>query len=73
MSSETLFFFTIEFQLACQDSTFHQKVNTKIKGVLTGYTVAMVTCNVSKNDLTCSPLIGHLFDIIIVASTENEY
>ena len=40
---------------------------------LTGYTVAMVTCNVQKMAITCLPAIGHLFDFIIVGSTEKDF
>ena len=38
---------------------------------LTGYTLAMVTLNVQTIIITCSSVIAHLFDTIIVASTEN--
>ena len=31
----------------------------------------MATCNVKKIIITCSAVIGHLFDTIIVASTER--
>ena len=37
----------------------------------TGLTVAMVTGDVMKMTTTCSAMIGHLFDIIIVAATDN--
>ena len=43
----------------------------KIKGVfLTGYIVAMVTYYVTKIIITCSPMIGHLFDTFILTSTD---
>ena len=44
-----------------------------MKGVLTGYTVAMVTCNVQKITIPCPPVIGHLFDTITVWSTEKDF
>ncbi len=44
----------------------------KIKGVLTGFTVAMVTNDVMKMTSTCSTMMGHLFDIIMVAATDRD-
>ena len=44
----------------------------KLRVFLTGYTVAMVKCYVKKIIITCSPMIEHLFDAIIFASTERE-
>ena len=39
---------------------------------LTRLTVAMATNDVMKMATTCSALIGNLFDIIIVAATDND-
>ena len=46
-------------------------VEVEIRGFLTG--VAMVTSDVRKITTTHSPIIGHLFDVIIVASTDNYF
>ena len=43
-----------------------------IKGVLTALTVAMVTSDVMELTTTCSAMIGHLIDIIIVAATDKD-
>ena len=43
----------------------------KIKGVLTGLIVAMVTNDVMKMATTCLVMIGCLFDILIVVATDN--
>jgi len=42
----------------------------KIKGVLAGYSVAMVTYSVMIT--TCQPMIGQSFDTMIVAAIDNE-
>ena len=44
-----------------------------IKGLLGGHTVAMVTYCVTKMITTCSPMIGQLFDAVIVASSDEEW
>ncbi len=41
-------------------------LKVKIGVFNTGYTVAMVTCNVKKIITTCSPVIGHLLNTITV-------
>lgn len=41
-------------------------------GLLTGCAVAVVTFCVTKMTITCLPVIGHLIDAIIMASTEKE-
>ena len=48
------------------------QVQLKLRVFLTGCTVAMVTCYVKKIIITCSPMIEHLFDAIIFASTGRE-
>ena len=47
-----------------------EALKVKIKGVLTGCSVAMVTYCVMKKTTTCSPITNHLFDTMIVASTD---
>ena len=45
----------------------------KIKGVLAGHIVAMVSYCVTKIIPTCSPMIGQFFDTMIVASTDKQW
>ncbi len=40
-------------------------LKAQIKGLLTGYTVAMVTSGVKKITTICLPMFGYLFDTII--------
>ncbi len=47
-------------------------LKAEIRGVLTGHTVAMVTSDVIKITKMYSTIIGHLFDTIIVASTDKD-
>ena len=47
-------------------------LKAKIKGVLVGHIVAMVTYCLTKIIPTCSPVIGQVFDTMIVASTDKE-
>ena len=50
-----------------------QALKAKIKGVLAGHIVAMVTYCVTKIIPTCSPVIGQVsFDTMIVASIDKE-
>ena len=44
----------------------------KIKGVLAGHTVAMVTYCAIKLTATCSPMTGQFFDTMISISTDIE-
>ena len=44
-----------------------------IKGFLRGHTVAIVTYCVKKMITTCLPVIGQLFDTMIVTSSEKEW
>ena len=50
-----------------------QALKAEIKGFLAGHSVAMVTYCVTKIIPTCSPMIGQLFDTMIVASTNKEW
>ena len=43
----------------------------KLRVFLTGKTVVIVTSDVMKITITCSAMIGNLFDIIIVAATDK--
>ena len=49
----------------------YKHLKAKLRVFLTGKTVAIVTNDVMKMATTCSAMIGHLFDIIIVAATDN--
>jgi len=40
---------------------------------LAGHTIAMVTYCVTKMTTTCSPMIGHYSDTMVVASSDNEW
>ncbi len=51
-------------------SYMHLKL--KLRVFLTGYTVAIVTSYVNKITKTYSPIIWHLFDTIMVASTDKK-
>ena len=48
----------------------YKHLKLKLRVFLTGYTVAMVTYYVTKIIITCSPMIGHLFDTFILTSTD---
>ena len=48
-------------------------LKAEIKGVLAGYSVAMVTYSVTKTIPTCSPIIGQFFDTMIAPSTDKEW
>ena len=50
-----------------------QVLKAKIKGVLAGHIVAMVTYRVTKIIPKCSPVIGQFFDTMIVASIDKEW
>ena len=50
----------------------YKHLKAKLRVFLTGLTVAMATNNVMKMATTCSAMIGHLFDMIIVAATDND-
>ena len=44
----------------------------KLRVILIGHSVAMITYCVTKMMTTCSLMIGRFFDNMIVASTDNE-
>ena len=45
-------------------------LKAKIKGVFESFTVAMVTYYVTTIIISCSLMIGHLFDAFILTSTD---
>ena len=49
----------------------YKHLKAKLRGLLTGKTVAIVTSDVMKMTTTCLAMIGNLFDIIIVAATDK--
>ena len=48
----------------------YKPLKAKIKGVLEGHTVVMVTYYVTKT-ITRSPMVGQFFDTMIAASSDN--
>ena len=48
-------------------------LKAKIKGVLAGYIVAMVTYCATKLTATCSPMTGQVVDTMILESTGIEW
>ena len=51
----------------------YKRLKLKLRVFLAGYSVAMVTNNVTKIIPTCSPVIGQFFDTMIVASIDEEW
>ena len=51
----------------------YKRLKLKLRVVLAGHSVAMVTYCVTKMMPTCSPAIGQFFDTMIVASIDNEW
>ena len=50
----------------------YKHLKGKLRVFLTGKTVAIVTNDVMKMTTTCSAMIGHFFDSIIVAATDKD-
>ena len=50
----------------------YKHLKGKLRVFLTGKTVAIVTSDVMKMTATCLAMIGNLFDIIIIAATDND-
>ena len=46
------------------------KAEIALRGSSTRFTITIVTSYITKMTITCSPLTGHLFDTITVASTD---
>ena len=51
----------------------YKRLKLKLRVFLAGRSVAMVTYGVTKIIPTCSPMIGHFFDTMIVASIDKEW
>ena len=51
----------------------YKRLKLKLRVFLAGHSVAMVTYCVTKIIPTCSPMIGQLFDTMIVPSTDKEW
>ena len=51
----------------------YKRLKLKLRVFLAGHSVTMVTYNVTKIIPMCSPMIGHFFDTMIVASTDKEW
>ena len=51
----------------------YKRLKLKLRVLLAGHSVAMVTYCVTKIIPTCSPMIGQFFNTMIVASTDKEW
>ena len=51
----------------------YERLKLKLRMLLAGHIVAMVTCCVKKIIPTCLPVIGQFFDTMIVASIDKEW
>jgi len=51
----------------------YKPLKLKLRVFLAGHGVAMVTYCVTKMMLTCSSVIGQIFDTVIVASIDKEW
>ena len=51
----------------------YKRLKLKLRVLLAGHIVAMVTYCVTKIIPTCSPVIGQFFDAMIVASIGKEW
>ena len=51
----------------------YKRLKLKLRVLLSGHSVAMVTYCVTKIITMCSPMIGQFFDTVIVASTDKEW
>lgn len=49
----------------------YKHLKPKLRVLLTGYTIAMLTSEVKKINKTYSLIVGYLFDTIIVAATDK--
>ena len=50
----------------------YKRLKLKLRKFLAGHSVAMVTFCVTKIIPTCSPVIGHFYHTMIVASVDKE-
>ena len=51
----------------------YKRLKLKLRVFLAGHSAAMVTNCVTKMISTCSPMIGHFFDTMNVASIDKEW
>ena len=51
----------------------YTRLKLKLRVFLAGHSVAMVTLSVTKIIPTCLPMIGLIFNTMIVASTDKEW
>ena len=51
----------------------YKRLKLKLRVFLAGHIVAMVTYCVTKIIPTCSPVIGQIFDTMIVATIDKEW
>ena len=51
----------------------YKRLKLKLRVFLAGHSVAMVTYCATKIIPTCSPVIGHFFDTMNVASIDKEW
>ena len=51
----------------------YKSLKLKLRVVLAGHSVAMITYSDTKIRTMCSPMIGQFFDTMIVASTDKEW
>ena len=51
----------------------YKPLKLQLRVLLAGHTVAMVTYYVMKRTTTRSPIVGQLFDTMIVASSDKEW
>ena len=51
----------------------YKYLKLKLRVFLAGHTVAVATYSVIEMITTCLPMIGQFFDVMIVASIDNEW
>ena len=51
----------------------YKRLKGKLRVFLAGHSVAMVTHSVTKIIPTCSPVIGQVFDTMVVSSIDKEW
>ena len=51
----------------------YKPLEPQLRVLLAGHTVAMVTYYVMERTTMCSPIVGQLFDTMIVASSDKEW
>ena len=51
----------------------YKPIKLQLRVFLAGHTVAMVTYYLMERTTMCSPIIGQLFDTMIVASSDKEW